>query len=487
MKLAAKLCSVLLLGVIVILLVDAYISFRRQVGALEESMTLDAHLIGVTMKSLVTDVWRMHGRQRALGLIQDANASSRSLEMRWVRLDAPPGDAYAPTAPRERLKPVLQGQEVSFRERNKQGRQRLYTYVPIPVAEERHGAIELSQSLSRLDAEIHVAFIRSSILVAVLVLLSGVLVPLLGLKMVGHPLRRIIEKMRRMSTSDFSRPLSLPGHDEFSELAAGLNKMGEELQEVWEKLRIETEARITALEQLRHEERLSTVGRLASGIAHELGTPLNVISGRAGMIAKGNLPAEDAAENANTIKAQSERITTIIRQLLDFARQRTTKRVSVDLGQVVRRAVDFMSLLGRQQKADLRFVGQETPMLADVDTEQIQQVLINMIMNAFQAMPNGGKVEVGIRYERARPPDRSEGPKEECLCVYILDDGEGISQDDIGHIFEPFFTTKGVGKGTGLGLSIAYGIVREHGGWISVKSEPGQGCCFSIYLPRKSD
>jgi two-component system, NtrC family, sensor kinase len=487
MKLAAKLCSVLLLGVIVILLVDAYISFRRQVGALEESMRQDAHLIGVTMKSLVTDVWRLHGRSRALGLIQDANASSRSLEMRWVRLDAPPGNVYAPTAPQDRLKPALQGQEVSFRERDKQGRQRLYTYVPIPVAEEQHGAVELSQSLSRLDGQIHVAYIRSIILVVVLVLLSGVLVPVLGLKMVGHPLRRIISKMRRMSTGDFFGPLSLPGHDEFSELAAGLNKMGEELQQAWEKIRVETEARISALEQLRHEERLSTVGRLASGIAHELGTPLNVIAGRAGMIAKGNLPAQEAVENANAIKAQSERITTIIRQLLDFARQRTAKRVSVDLVQVVQRTVDFMTLLGRQQKAELRFVGEESPMLADLDAEQIQQVLINIILNAFQAMPNGGKVEVGVRYERARPSDRSEGPQEQYLCVYIQDEGEGISPDDISHIFEPFFTTKGVGKGTGLGLSIAYGIVREHGGWIAVKSVPGKGSCFSIYLPSKED
>jgi two-component system NtrC family sensor kinase len=293
--------------------------------------------------------------------------------------------------------------------------------------------------------------------------------------------------MRRVGDGDFSGPLELRGHDELSELAAGLNTMCEQLLDAKEKVRLETEARIRALEQLRHEDRLTTVGKLASGITHELGTPLNVISGRAWMIAKGNLSPREIIEGANTIKAQSERITAMVRQLLDFARLRSTTKTLADLRQITQQAVDLMSSLGYKQKVDICLVAEDTPITANVDAEQIQQVLMNIITNALQAMPEGGKVEVGIEHEHARPPEGYKGSEGEYFHIYVKDEGKGISKEDMPHIFEPFFTTKETGEGTGLGLSIALGIVREHGGWIDVQSEPGKGSCFSIYLPEGND
>ena len=125
-------------------------------------------------------------------------------------------------------------------------------------------------------------------------------------------------------------------------------------------------------------------------------------------------------------------------------------------------------------------------LIASVDPDQIQQVLTNLMVNAIQAMPDGGAVQVAIRRERARPPEDHEADQGDYFCIEVKDEGEGIPQEDLPHLFEPFFTTKEVGEGTGLGLSIAYGIVLEHGGWIDVASQPGQGSRFLAYLPQES-
>lgn len=485
MKLAAKLVSIFVLVVIILLLVDSYISYQRQIEDLEIDMEYDAQLIGLTIKGLVAEIWPEEGQEGVLRVIKEANKAEHLLVIRWVWLDMPLDALYRPKAPREKLDPVIHGQEVSFKDRDKEGNGYFYSYIPIAVDEKRPGALELSEPLSQLDEYTRAIFIRIFVLTSVLVLIGILIIIVLGIKMIGEPLNQVVDKIRRVGTGDFSGPLKLPGHNEFGELAVGLNATCEQLKDAKEKVRVETEARITALEQLRHEDRLKTVGRLASGIAHELGTPLNVISGRAGMIAKGNLSVAENMENANTIKGQSNRITTIIRQLLDFARRRTVEKTSVDLQQLLHQTLKLMAPLARKQKVDLCFLDQDDPMSVNVAPEQIQQVLMNIITNALQAMPQGGKIEMGIHRKHAYPPEGHESSEGEYVCIYVQDQGQGILEEDMEHIFEPFFTTKDTGKGTGLGLSIAYGIIREHGGWIDVKSEPGKGSYFSIYLPQE--
>ena len=130
------------------------------------------------------------------------------------------------------------------------------------------------------------------------------------------------------------------------------------------------------------------------------------------------------------------------------------------------------------------------PALAMIDMEQMQQALANLLVNAIQAMPQGGKVEVTIRREARRRSDESAGDSTGTAdgnanywCIAVRDEGSGIAAEHIPHLFEPFFTTKQIGEGTGLGLSIAYGIVQEHGGWIDVISRPGEGSCFTVCLP----
>jgi signal transduction histidine kinase len=302
---------------------------------------------------------------------------------------------------------------------------------------------------------------------------------------IGRPLQRLIEKTRRIGDGDLAGPLFLHGHDELTELARAVNGMCDQLATAWDRLRAETEARVEALEQLRHTDRLRTVGTLASGIAHELGTPLNVVSGRAGLILAGSgaLPASKVAENAGIIKTQAERMTKIIRQLLDFARQHPREAVSLDLRTIVSETIEMLGSLAKKHGARLKVVLGDDPFTTNADRSQIQQVLTNLIVNAVQATTASSEVTVVCRRAVMRPPQGVEGYDGEYLCIDVWDEGEGVAEENVGHIFDPFFTTKDVGKGTGLGLSIAYGIVREHGGWIDVKSERGKGSCFSVYLP----
>jgi signal transduction histidine kinase len=125
----------------------------------------------------------------------------------------------------------------------------------------------------------------------------------------------------------------------------------------------------------------------------------------------------------------------------------------------------------------------DAPLVADLDVGQIQQVLTNLMVNGIQAMPHGGELRVVLRRVRATPPVAHGGASGEWLCVEVRDQGTGIAPENLSRLFEPFFTTKDVGEGTGLGLAVAYGIVRDHDGWIDVSSELGHGSRFSVYLP----
>jgi signal transduction histidine kinase len=344
--------------------------------------------------------------------------------------------------------------------------------------------LEFTESLSELDQRTSETIRGTLGLVSAVATLSVLVMVLAGIRIVGRPLESLIEKTKRVGKGDFSGPVDLQRHDELGQLAESLNQMCNQLAAQQEQIEEETTARLSAMQQLRHADRLKTVGRLAAGIAHELGTPLNVVSGRAGLIASGRLSDDDVKTSATAIKTEADKITGIIRQLLDFARRTTPQHAAVDLRHVLRQTVDLLSSLAEKQQVQIRVAGLDEPQVADVDARQIQQVLTNVLVNAIHAMPQGGEVAVKLGCETTVPPDQVQSEPRNYVRIAVRDEGTGIDAEHLEQIFEPFFTTKDVGEGTGLGLSIAYGIVQEHGGWIDVASEPGRGSCFSIYLAR---
>ena len=242
------------------------------------------------------------------------------------------------------------------------------------------------------------------------------------------------------------------------------------------------EERDVSLERIRHAERLSTLGKLASSIAHELGNPLNVIAGQASMISSGELSPEANLNAARAITEQSQRMTMIIRQVLQYSSARPTKREVVELRSLVRKAFSFVRMTAQKNKVKLRLQGESEWASAEVDTGKLLQVLINLLTNGIQAMPSGGTLTVGVNRRNIERPRDSYASPGEYLCISVRDEGVGISSEEQAHIFEPFFTTKPDDEGTGLGLWISQGIAREHSGFIEVDSEVGRGSCFSVCL-----
>lgn len=248
----------------------------------------------------------------------------------------------------------------------------------------------------------------------------------------------------------------------------------------------ETSAHLATVEQLRHRDRLATVGQISSGIAHEVGTPLNVISGRARLITEPDTTLEEAHQHAAAILQQSQRVASTIRQLLDFARRRGPQRDQTNLRDLTRRVLELLRPLAAKRQVDLHIDPRSMDAAAFIDATQIEQALSNLVMNAIQAIPERGTVSVRLDMTLMTPPPSAgvSARNQELAVLTVEDTGTGIAAENIPHIFEPFFTTQHAGEGTGLGLSITHEIIRDHGGWIEVKSEPWKGSRFTVYLPK---
>ncbi|MDA2911481.1 protoglobin domain-containing protein [Nitrospiraceae bacterium AH_259_D15_M11_P09] len=224
------------------------------------------------------------------------------------------------------------------------------------------------------------------------------------------------------------------------------------------------------LEQLRQTERLAELGTLASGMAHEIGTPMNVILGRAEYLMR-RTEDEQTQKGLQTIVTQVERITRIMNQLLTFARRRPSERRPMDLGQSIQDCLEVIRerIAKNHIQVKTEFEPSSRPIHADPD--QMSQVLLNLFVNAIHAMPEGGTLGINLALDDSQ------------VRLEVSDSGCGIPQEDLPKIFDPFFTTKEAGKGTGLGLTVVHGIMQEHGGSIEVRSELGHGTTFTLTLP----
>ncbi len=234
------------------------------------------------------------------------------------------------------------------------------------------------------------------------------------------------------------------------------------LQDISERKRLQ--------EQLRKTERIAELGTLASGMAHEIGTPMNVILGRAEYLLD-RVTEEPVRKGLQTIITQVERITRVMNQLLAFARRKSPERVPVALKDIVEDSLElFRERLGKSRVTVERLFKDDCPkVLADPD--QMSQVIINLVMNALHAMSDGGTLRIGLR------------PEKQMVKLTVADTGHGIPRVVIKKVFDPFFTTKEFGQGTGLGLTVIKGIIEEHHGSIAVESEEGKGTVFTILLP----
>lgn len=242
-------------------------------------------------------------------------------------------------------------------------------------------------------------------------------------------------------------------------------------------------ARVEAIHAINRAEKLAAVGRLAAGVVHEINNPLATIAACAEAleqrIDEGSFEASDASEDLTEylglIKSEAFRCKTITTGLLDFSRIRTGERKQLDAGDIVRSAANLISHQKRGNLITQTLEIEADLPLVNADAGQIQQAVIALATNAIDAMPDGGILTFRVFTQRNR------------VMIEVEDTGAGIPQDNMSKIFEPFFTTKEVGRGTGLGLAVCYGIISEHGGRVSVRSNVGKGTTFSIFLPALMD
>ena len=239
-------------------------------------------------------------------------------------------------------------------------------------------------------------------------------------------------------------------------------------------------------EQLRQAQKMEAIGQLAGGVAHDFNNILTVVRGHAELLLTDGGLSERASHSARQISQAAERAATLTRQLLAFSRRQVMQPRLLNMNEIVGNMTRMLSrIVGEDVALQLHYCPE--PALVKADAGMMEQVLMNLVVNARDAMPQGGRVVIEVTVmdvDTARLDQHPEGRPGRFVCLRVADTGCGIAPDNLRRIFDPFFTTKEVGKGTGLGLATVYGIVNQHQGWVEVESEPGKGAAFRVLLAR---
>lgn len=340
------------------------------------------------------------------------------------------------------------------------------------------GAIEIVRIAAQLDRQ------QQAAIFDVLIRLGMVLVATIGItslvlqRQVLRPLARLTDGIHRLGRGEATASLPVDRSDELGRVAQEFNQMAARLAEARRLLVAETERALELEQRARQAATLAVAGKLAAGLAHEVGTPLNIISGRAEFTLQSMAADDPAREDIEAIIKQIDRISRVIMGLLDVVRPETPKLAPLDVNAVVDELVPLLRHAARQRGVTLESAHRhETPRVHG-DSGQLQQILMNLVVNALEATPAGGRVTI------ATAPQDREGRAGVALTV--SDTGGGIASDVLPRIFEAFFTTKSRGQGTGLGLAICRDIAKAHGGIMTVDSHPGKGAVFTVWLPAES-
>lgn len=355
----------------------------------------------------------------------------------------------------------------------------MHCYAPVMKEGQVRGAARLSLNLSGEYARLA----RSRTLFLGYFVLDFIL--LLGLgafilrRIVVSPLERLLKATERVIEGDYSHPVHLPGSREIAGLADSFNLMQQGLKERREEVNLHLHSlqeANRALQEARLEtirsEKMASVGLLAAGMAHEIGTPLAGIIGYSGILAEELAGDPEKSDYLRRISADAARIDRLVRDLLNYARPVKPEIERIPVKEFLE---DLFAMLARQ--GALKRVAARLTFADDLpelylDRHQLLQVLMNLVINARDAMPEGGTIII-----TAAPGEK------ESVVISVKDSGEGIPPENIDKIFEPFFTTKEPGRGTGLGLAISARLVESFGGKINVESQPGSGTTFTLKLP----
>src|SRR4051794_33230683 len=354
-----------------------------------------------------------------------------------------------------------------------------------PAGDRVLGVLDLQLGLERVDQEVDSMKYRVMLVSAVEITLIGVFIFYFTRRFLSRPIERLIDGAKTVSQMQLDKPVVIDNSsEEIHDLACSFELARERLAASTQNLEIKVEERTRQLQaaqkKLLHTDRLASLGQLSASVAHEINNPisgvLNLSMLLQRMLKQDGVPPERIDEfrkYLGRVTNETARVGRIVSDLLAFSRRSKPQRAPADLNRIVKSTLSLV-----QHKMKLSNVEVETRLCDDLpaahcDASQIQQVVLNLLLNAAEATQPKSERRVSVHTSTA----------EGLVLLTIADNGDGILPENLAKIFGPFFTTKSEGKGVGLGLAVSYGIVQAHGGDIEVKSQPGEGTTFTVWLP----
>jgi two-component system, NtrC family, sensor kinase len=359
------------------------------------------------------------------------------------------------------------------------------------------GVLDVALNLDSVDREVAEMRLRVLVVTATQILLTAVFIAFFTRRFVTRPIRKLIEGTRAVSAMQLDRPIEIRSSEELDELARSFNFMRERLiqamtevnhftQSLESKVEKRTEELKTAHRKLLQTDRMASLGQLAASVAHEINNPISGVLNLSMLMQRilkdDGIPLNRVADfrkYLSQVITETSRVGRIVTDLLSFSRRSKPQSATADLNTIVRNTLSLVSHKLKLASVEVHLELLEDLPLLECDNSQMQQVVLNLVMNASEATHKSGRGDVWV--------STRVDPENSAVILEVRDNGEGIPPEITSKIFDPFFTTKEEGKGVGLGLAVVYGIVEAHHGDIEVRSEVGRGATFTVTLPLVAD
>jgi two-component system NtrC family sensor kinase len=489
LSLSTRLILLLTLMVGAVMALGGWYLLRQRVAILEQAMRNELQAHALTLQLALEEAYRAGRTNDAQRLIDRLSENPKIYSVILFDQQGQIAILSNPKAPPALRQPPAVHRVLSGAQQMElwQDSEVFSILLPLNLGRGRRAAFELSQPAAFIAAD--KARAARDIALITLTLFGAVILTVLVVARYNllRPINELLQGATQIGRGQLGyRVIAAQGGHELTRLARAFNEMAARLAEQRQAAEREAQERLELERQLRQSERLAVVGRLAAGVAHELGAPLNVIKGRVELVqAHATNLTEKQQRNLSIINSQADAITHIVRQLLNLARPLPLQREPIKLSLLLDGVIELLEAEAAQAGVSL-----QVPALAGLwitgDRKLLHQVLLNVCLNAVQAMSQGGTLRFSVEPAPAEPETETAAPPlaQPCLALRISDTGPGIAPEVLEHIFDPFFTTKDVGQGTGLGLSVSRRIVEEHGGRIEAANQTAGGAVFTLWLPQ---